>query len=139
MSYEVKTGPTDVDPARYCAELPTARRREEGSRLLALFGEVTGERAVMWGPSMVGYGTWEYRYASGHAGTWFRMGFSPRKAALSLYGLMDADGSETLLERLGKHRRGKSCLYVNGLKDVDEAVLRELAELNWRAEPTGSC
>lgn len=139
MNDEQKTHPPDVDPAAYCAELPTTRRREEGARLLGLFGAVTGEPAIMWGPSMIGYGTWSCTYPSGRSGTWFRLGFTPREAALLLYGLMDADGSDALLERLGKHRRGTGCLYVNGLKDVDETILRELIELNWAAEPPAAC
>lgn len=135
MAHEVKTAPTGEDPVAYCAALPTARRREEGARLLALFGEVTGEAPVMWGPSMIGYGSQEYAYASGHGGTWFRVGFSPRKAALSFYGLQAGDGAHALLERLGKHRLGAGCVYVNGLKDVDESVLRELVALAWDASP----
>lgn len=138
MSGDPKTKPTDVDPAAYCAGLPTARRRDEGARLLALFGEVTGAPAVMWGPTMIGYGTYTYHYATGRSGDWFRLGFSPRAASLSLYGLQDADGSEELLARLGKHRLGAGCVYVNGLKDIDEGVLRELAQLTWSAEAPGS-
>lgn len=138
MTYEAKTHPTDQDPAAYCAALPTARRREEGARLLHLFGEVTGQEAVMWGPSMIGYGSAAYRSARGHSeGTWFHVGFSPRKAAISLYGLQGANGSAELLARLGRHRRGAGCVYVNGLRDVDETVLRELVALAWRSEPTG--
>lgn len=136
MAYEVKTHPTDVDPAQYCAELPTARRREEGARLLELFGEVTGESAVMWGPSVIGYGAMEYRRRVSE-GTWFRLGFSPRKAALSLYGLQDFDGASEMLDRLGKHRRGAGCVYVNGLKDIDESVLRELLEASWASTEGG--
>lgn len=138
MSYEVRTQPTDQDPAAYCAALPTARRRDEGARLLDLFGEVTGEKPVMWGPSMIGDGSFAYRSAHGHSqGDWFRVGFSPRKAAISLYGLQGADGSAELLARLGTHRRGAGCVYVNGLRDVDEGVRRELVALAWHSEPTG--
>lgn len=136
MAEAVTTRPTAQDPREYCAALPTARRQEEGARLLELFGAATGERAVMWGPSMIGYGSYDYTYASGHSGTAFRVGFSPRKAALSLYGLQGHEGSQELLERLGKHRRGAGCVYVNGLKDVDLEVLRELVELAWRSEIT---
>lgn len=137
MAYEPKTHRTDVDPAEYCRSLPTERRQREGARLLEIFGEVTGEEAVMWGPTMIGYGTYEYTYASGHSGTWFRAGFSPRKAAISLYGLQDSPESPQILERLGKHKLGKGCVYVNGLKDIDEDVLRELLAVSWAAEATG--
>lgn len=138
MTYEATTRPTDQDPAAYCAALPTARRREEGARLLALFRDVTGEPPVMWGPSMIGYGSFADRSARGHSrGDWFRVGFSPCSAAISLYGLQGAPGAEELLARLGKHRRGAGCVYVNGLRDVDEGVLRELVALAWRSEPAG--
>ena len=125
-----KTQPTDVDPAAYCAGLPTARRREEGARLLALFGEATGAEAVVWGPSIVGYG--EDPSPTPGGDTWPRVGFSPRKASISLYGLQGAPGAEELLARLGKHRLGAGCVYVNGLADVDEEVLEALVALAWR-------
>lgn len=131
MATTPATQPTDADPVAYCAELPTARRRGEGAELLDLFGAVTGTAPVMWGPSLIGYGTFEYHYASGHSGSWFPVGFSPRKAALSLYGLQGFDGAQELLERLGKHRLGAGCVYVNGLADVDPAVLRRLVERAW--------
>lgn len=131
MAQQLKTQPTDVDPAQYCAELPTVRRRNEGARLLELYGQVTGEKPVMWGPSMIGYGSVEYTYASGNSGTWFRVGFSPRKAALSLYGLPETEHAAELYSKLGKHRRGAGCVYVNGLKDIDERVLAELIRIGW--------
>lgn len=92
----------------------------------------------MWGPSMIGFGSDDYTYSSGHSGTWFRVGFSPRKAALSLYGLQGFPGAEELLDRLGKHRRGAGCVYVNGLKDIDEDVLVELVRLAWE-NPCDTC
>ncbi|MFC0673659.1 DUF1801 domain-containing protein [Brachybacterium hainanense] len=137
MAYEVTTHPTDVDPAQFCAELPTARRRDEGARLLALFGEVTGTEAIMWGPSMIGYGSFAYATEAGARGTWFVVGFSPRKASISLYGLQSPPGASDLLARLGKHRLGVGCVYVNGLRDIDEQVLRELVALAWSTDPTG--
>lgn len=138
MAYAAKTHPTDQDPVAYCAALPTARRREEGARLMALFEEITGERSVMWGPSMIGYGQEEYTSARGTSrGEWFRVGFSPRKAAISLYGLQSAGGAAGPLARLGKHRTGAGCVCVNGLRDVDESVLRELIALGWRSSVPG--
>lgn len=136
MAHEVKTKPTQEDPVAYCAALPTSRRRDEGARLLDLFGEVTGATPVMWGPSMIGYGEREYRGRTSH-GTWFRVGFSPRKAAISLYGLQDHAGTAPLLETLGTHRQGAGCVYVNGLTDVDEDVLRELVALGWSSGTAG--
>jgi hypothetical protein len=126
------TRPTDVDPAAFLAAVEHPTRRADGQALLELMNEVTGEAPRMWGPSIVGYGSYPYRYDSGRAGDFLRIGFSPRKAALSLYGLQDAPAATALLARLGKHRSGVGCLYVTKLADVDAAVLRELVELGWR-------
>ena len=126
MADAPKTQPTDEDPVAYCAALPTARRREESARLLELFGEVTGERPVMWGPSIIGFGSYHYVYASGREGDWPLTGVSPRKGALTIYIMAGFPRYQDLMERLGKHRTGKSCLYINKLDDVDLDVLREL-------------
>lgn len=138
MAHEQKTRPTDVSPVDYCATLPTERRRSEGARLLAIFGDITGADAVMWGPSMIGYGSDTYAYASGHSGTWFRVGFAPRKAALSLYGLPSLEDAPELYSALGKHRRSVGCVYVNGLKDIDHDVLGELIRAGWE-NPREAC
>jgi hypothetical protein len=122
---DIVTHATAVDPAEYVDGLE-GRRRAEGARLLEIFGRATGERAVMWGPSMIGYGEVHYRYATGREGDTFQLGFSPRKADLALYGIQGFPRSEDLLERLGKHRRGVGCVWVRKLPDIDEAVLEEL-------------
>lgn len=118
------------------AGLDSDTRRAESQTLIAMMSEITGEPAVLWG-TMIGFGHYHYKYASGHEGDAFLIGFAPRKAELSLY-LMgcyfpDVDARRTaLLVRLGKHRMGKACLYVRKLADIDLAVLRELAELSVR-------
>ena len=136
---DVKTGPTDGDVPAFLAAVQPAVRREDGETLLALMAEVTGEPAVMWGPSMIGFGQHHYRYDSGHEGDTFAVGFSPRKARHSLYGLTNAPESEGLLERLGKHERGAGCVYVTRLADVDLGVLRQLVGLahRWAADRQG--
>lgn len=101
-----------------------------------MMGEVTGEPAVLWG-TMIGFGHYHYKYASGHEGDAFLIGFAPRKAAFSIYvmgcNFPDADAERiALLARIGKHRMGKGCLYVRKLADIDLSVLRELAELSVR-------
>lgn len=132
---DLKTHATAVDPAEFVASLPWPRRVEQGHRLLSLFGAATGEAPVMRGPSMIGYGQAHYRYATGREGDTFRIGFSPRKAAISLYGLQNHPRSDELLSRLGKHRTAVSCVYVNQLEDVDDDVLLALITHAWESEP----
>jgi hypothetical protein len=125
---EPKTKPTNTSVADFLASIPQERRRADGERLLRIFHEETGAEAVMWGPSIIGYGTYRYKGKSTE-GDWFRVGFSPRSSSLVLYGLIFYDANEPnnqLLTRLGAHKRGKGCLYVKKLADIDEAVLRQM-------------
>ncbi|WP_084500194.1 DUF1801 domain-containing protein [Brevibacterium album] len=125
------TAPTEADPLEYIRSLEAPRRRVHGELLLEIYGRATGERPVMWGESMVGYGSYDYTYASGWSGTAFRSGFSPRKAKLSLYGLPPHEAAPELWERLGKHTRGAACTYVNKPEDIDLDVLEQLIRLGW--------
>ncbi|MER3390802.1 MAG: DUF1801 domain-containing protein [Microcella sp.] len=125
-----KTLPTDVPVEEFFATLD-ARRSAEGAELVELYRAATGAEPVMWGPSIVGFGTYAYTYASGHEGIWPRTGFSPRKAKLSLYGLTEHPDSPALLERLGPHTAAVSCVYVTRLAAIDLDVLRELVALGW--------
>jgi hypothetical protein len=122
------TVPTAQDPAEFLAAVEPSRRRVEGVKLLELMIEVTGGPARMWGPSMVGFGEYTYRYPSGRKGSFFRVGFSPRKTALSLYGLKDDERAESMLADLGPHSTGAGCVYVKRLDLVDETVLRALVK-----------
>jgi len=131
---DIRTHATAVDPAEYVAGLE-GRRRAEGAQLLEIYGSATEERAVMWGPSMIGYGEVHYRYATGREGDTFQLGFSPRKAELALYGLQGFPRSEELLEKLGPHRRGVGCLWVRSLAAIDVEVLAELVAHAWRSGP----
>lgn len=128
---EQKTQPSAVDPLIFVKSVEHATRRADGLYLLDLFAEVSGQNAVMWGPSIVGYDEYAYRYNSGHSGTAPIIGFSPRKSSLSLYGLTGQPEGAALLQRLGKHKIGAACLYVNKLADVDLGVLRELAQTGY--------
>ena len=103
-------------------------RRADCKALAKLMKRVTGEAPKLWGPSMVGYGSYHYRYESGREGDWFLTGFAPRKGDLTIYVVAGFDGHATRLKRLGPHKLGKSCLYVKRLADVDEEVLEELIE-----------
>jgi hypothetical protein len=135
---ETKTKPTEITVDDYIAAVEHPGKREDAKVLDALFSKVTGEPATMWGPSIVGYGSYHYKYESGHEGDICRVGFSPRKAKHSLYVACTCDGPEGaqvegLLARLGKHSRGNGgCLYVNKLADIDLAVLEELVALGWK-------
>lgn len=125
MAYEAKTKSAPLDRAAWLAGVDPARRAE-AERLLAIFGGVTGWEPRLWGPSMVGFGRYAYRYDSGHSGESLATGFSPRKAELSLYILPGYGHFGSILARPGPHRLGKACLYVKRLDAVDEAVLGEL-------------
>ena len=128
---DLKTTATQVRAADYIAVL-SEPRRTEAAAVDALYARVTGENATMWGPSIIGYGSYDYKYDSGREGTMCRAGFSPRKAALTFYGLIGSDDAPALLEKLGKHTIGKGCLYVKKLADADLAVLEALIALNWK-------
>ena len=136
--YEAKTTETGANVADFIAAVPDARRREEAAAIEALHRRVTGLEPRMWGPTMIGYGSYRYKYASGHEGVAMRAGFSPRKAAITVY-LMgsfpcDRKGeADALLARLGKHKTGKSCLYFTRLAGVDLDVLETLIRLSWDA------
>ena len=125
---ENKTQKTGASVEDFINSVGIKRRREDGFTLLELMKEVTGEEPEMWGPSIIGFGDYHYRYESGREGDFFLTGFSPRKQSLSLYIMAGFEEYDSLLASLGKHRKGASCLYINKLADVDMGVLRELIE-----------
>ena len=135
---ELKTTATKVSAADYFAA-QAEPRRSEAVAIDALFVRVTGQQAKMWGPSIIGYGSYDYKYDSGREGTMCRAGFSPRKAALTFYGLgslTESTEGAALLARLGKHSIGKGCLYVKKLADVDLTVLEAMIARRWSAMNT---
>lgn len=121
-----KTQPTPIEPASFIAAVEDETKRADSFRLLELMGSITGAEPVMWGPTMIGFGTYHYQYDSGREGDFFLTGFSPRKTALTLYIMAGFSRYDDLMARLGKFKTGKSCLYVKRLADVDEEVLKEL-------------
>lgn len=128
-----KTQPTDVDPLEFIDTVDTtAVRRADAHALLAMMEEVTGQPPRMWGPSIIGFGEYQYKYASGRQGEAPAVGFSPRKASLVVYGLSYPPAAEPLLERLGKFKASVACIYINKLADVDLEVLRELVASTYR-------
>lgn len=125
---ELKTQPTGDSVEVFLNNIANAQRREDCFTVLELMREVTGEEPRMWGDSIVGFGQYHYKYASGREGDWFRVGFAPRKRNLTLYLNYGFDEPAELLERLGKYKTGAACLYVNKLQDVDLEVLREIVK-----------
>ena len=125
---EIKTKATEVSVDEFIEAVPIPQRREDAKKLRAMMERLTGQPAKMWGPSIIGFGQYHYKYDSGHGGTMARLGFSPRKAELVLYVLTEGERERELeqLARLGKHKIGKCCLYIKKLADVDEAVLEEI-------------
>jgi hypothetical protein len=128
MAYEAKMKPTAVSVADFIAAVDNPRRRDDAETLCALFEAISGEPPVMWGPSIIGFGRYHYRYDSGHEGDAPRLGFSPRKAHTVLYLMSGFDGQAALIARLGKVKTSVACVYVNRLDQIDMDVLRELAE-----------
>jgi hypothetical protein len=121
-----KTKQTKVSAAKYIAEIGDEVRRVDAKALVKLLQEITGEKPAMWGPSIVGFGSYHYKYDSAREGDMPLIGFSPRKPATVLYGATGFDGSDALLAKLGKHSMGKGCLYIKSLTDIDAAVLKKL-------------
>ncbi|CAM4493455.1 hypothetical protein FHS16_005247 [Paenibacillus endophyticus] len=124
--YEQKTKETDNSVIEFLDLIENPKKREDAYKLLDIFAETTGYPAKMWGPSIIGFGTYHYRYDTGHEGDAPLAGFSPRKAKISLYFATGDTERAALLQKLGKHTSGKSCVYVNKVADIDVDVLKEL-------------
>lgn len=122
---ELKTQPTAASVDAFLSEVADEARRQDCLTLLGLMKRVTGLQPQMWGDRIVGFGSYHYKYASGHEGDWFRVGFAPRKQDLTLYIMPGLDRHQSLLARLGKHKTGKSCLYIKRLSDVDLTALEQ--------------
>lgn len=123
---ENKTKPTNASVKAFIDSVEDENKRRDCRTLLALMKEITGKRPTMWGTSIVGFGSYHYKYATGREGDWFITGFSPRKQDLTIYLMPEIASDDPLLSKLGKHKLGKCCLYVKRLDDVDLAALRQL-------------
>lgn len=126
--YELKTKITDASVTEFLDKVEPEQKRLDAYEILDLMKEVTGEPPKMWGPSIIGFGTYHYKYASGQEGDFMATGFSPRKAKHSLYIMGGVENYPELLSKLGKYKNGKSCLYVNKLADIDKEVLKDLVK-----------
>lgn len=122
---ELKTKVNDASVDDFINAVADEQRRNDCKAVAKMMEEITGEKGKMWGASIVGFGSYHYKYASGREGDWMATGFSPRKQNLTLY-VMTGFGEQDLMKKLGKYKTGKSCLYLKKLSDVDEDVLREL-------------
>ncbi len=127
MAYELKTKETENSVIEFIEAVDNPRKREDAYRLLDLFTETTGFPAKMWGPSIIGFGSYHYKYASGHEGDAPLVGFSPRKAKISLYFAPgDEEARESLLRGFGKHTAGKGCVYIHKVDDIDVEVMKTI-------------
>lgn len=124
----MKTAQNDSDVLEFLHSIEPEKRRADGLKLLDFMNEVTKLKPKLWGPSIVGYGRYHYKYDSGRQGDMLLTGFSPRKTSLTLYVMHGFNDQRSLLQKLGKHKIGKSCLYVNKLEDIDMAVLKDIVE-----------
>ena len=125
---ELKTKRNKGDVEAFLNSVPDEKKRQDSFMVMELMKQVTGKEPEMWGDSIVGFGSYHYKYASGREGDWFITGFSPRKQNLTLYIMSGFDEYDQLLNRLGKHSTGKSCLYIKKIEDVDVSVLKELVK-----------
>jgi len=123
---ELKTKQNDQSVEAFLNRVEEERKRQDSFIILELMEQVTGEKPTMWGDSIIGFGNYHYRYGSGREGDWFLTGFSPRKQNLTLYIMLGFQEYDELLMRLGKHKTGKACLYINKVADIDLPTLKEL-------------
>ncbi|MBM7621573.1 hypothetical protein JOC95_003462 [Bacillus tianshenii] len=130
--YELKTKETDNSVVEFIEAVDNPKKREDAYKLLDIFTETTGHQAKMWGPSIIGFGSYHYKYPTGHEGDAPLVGFSPRKAKISLYFATGDSKREELLAGFGKHTTGKACVYINKLADIDVDVLKKLIEQSVR-------
>lgn len=136
---ENKTKPTKQSVASYIDAIADGTKRSDAKALVKLLKAATGESPKMWGPSIVGFGSYHYKYESGREGDMPVIAFSPRKAALVLYGFIGFAGADALLAKLGKHSTGKGCLYIKKLADVDSKVLEALTAKSLAARGSKRC
>jgi hypothetical protein len=123
---ELKTKSNNDSVAEFLNNLDDPKRQEDCKNIMKIMESLTGEKPRMWGSSIIGFGTYHYKYASGHEGDWFKTGFSPRKQNLTLYIMSGFEEYDDLMNRLGKYKNGKSCIYIKQIEDIDQEVLKEL-------------
>ena len=125
---EPKTRKNNKSVAQFLNSIKDEKKRKESKAIVKLMEEATKEKPAMWGDSIIGFGSYHYKYASGREGDWMKAGFSPRKQNLTVYIMTDFDKYADLFKKLGKHKTGKCCLYINKLDDIDTQVLKQLVK-----------
>jgi hypothetical protein len=133
----LKTQKNDESVEKFIDSIEDPGRRKDTEIVMQMMKEASGERPIMWGKSIIGFGTYNYKYNSGREGEWMRIGLSPRKQSLSVYIINGFVEYHELLNRLGKHKTGKACLYIKKLEDVDMGVLRELIKRSYDSQAMG--
>jgi hypothetical protein len=131
-NYKLKTQATDSSVMEFLNTLEDENRLKDALKIVEMMAGVSGENPKMWGPSIIGFGHYHYKYNSGHEGDMCKIGFSPRKDAFAFYIYFDKDQKQSLLLKLGKHKAAKSCFYVKKLSDVDEEILKEIFEMGYK-------
>lgn len=134
---ELKTRKTNASVTKFIDSVEHEGRREDARVMLKTLEEVTGQKPSMWGDSMVGFGTYDYTYASGQSGSYFKIGFSPRKRDLTVYLMDGTDKYSKQLAKIGKHKTGVSCLYLPRLHTLDMDALRKVLTESWNAPAMG--
>jgi hypothetical protein len=129
---KIKTTKTDKDPLSFINAVPDETKRDDSMELVKLMSDITGEEPYMYGPTIVGFGNYHYKYASGHEGDAPVAAFSPRKEALTLYFAPEFTGKDEMLAKLGKHKSFKSCVYVKKLADIDMKVLKKMITVSMK-------
>lgn len=124
----LKTKPTEKSIEQFLEKITDEQKKSDSYKIMEILSEVTAEEPVMWGDSIIGFGSYHYKYESGREGDWMLTGFSPRKQHLTVYLMTGFDNYDHLLEQLGKYKLGKSCLYFKKLEDIDVDVLRQLVK-----------
>jgi hypothetical protein len=125
---ELKTKETESSVTDFLNTVEDEQKRKDSFTIMKMMQKASGEKPKMWGPGIIGYGNVHLKYDSGRELDWFKMGFSPRKQNLTLYGCISSKKQEELLKKLGKYKTGKGCLYINKLSDIDAAVLQQMMD-----------
>lgn len=132
--YELKTRQNSDDVSAFLGSISDEQRRKDAQRVVKMMRDITGEKPTMWGSSIIGFGSYHYKYVSGHEGDTMKVGVSPRKNALTLYlmGSYDFANYQDLLSKLGKHKTGKACLYIDKLDDINVDTLQQLIKRSYQ-------